>query len=171
MEKNTCRASSDGGPKTNKEEAKIQFKIQYDLKQLAPGTMAESPLLCSSCDASINGAPQTCWACTKFDGDEQLFCESCIASAPCCGACETFHSLCEEHMSPPAEGYERDEWLEAHDMAESEPDCKNCVNEDGEVNEEERSGCAVCDGTGHVKCGKGGYRPSTYNFHLDGVKD
>jgi hypothetical protein len=132
---------------------------------------------CASCDFElpqlVGGAAGgvACWGC-RFERAPALHCAQCVVLAPCCGACTAVHHLCERHLEPPAEGYERSQWLGQHGFdEESEADCCNCADrETGEVDEEERDGCAVCDGTGHVKCGKGSGN-SSYLGHLVGVKD
>lgn len=51
----------------------------------------------------------------------------------------------------------RERYFASRGMPPDSPsDCENCLGPDGEVDEFDRDGCAVCDGTGHVSMGKGG---------------
>ena len=145
------------------------------------------PPFCVSCHVATG--LHECFGCAiltrRHDAaPPAVWCDACITFGRCVPSCHDSHPLCPSHAAAtPLGGYPRRGWVAAHDLeSESDEDCEcgdTCVRGRGrrsrEISEEEaainRSGCSVCDGTGHIKCGKGGYRDSTFLGTIAGVQE
>jgi len=135
---------------------------------LAPSGAPPPPTVCGGCHVPLP-APEArfkCWACLKFGTRaSRTYCGACAPRARCVPDCRKPHRLCARHTLPPARGYERETWLDEHGYeAEDEPTCVNCTGDP-----RERSGCSVCDSTGHQYYGKGGGHTPIYHGVIEGV--
>lgn len=147
------------------------------------------PPFCVSCHVATG--LHECFGCAILAPRQDaappaVWCDTCITFGRCVPSCHDRHPLCPTHAgATPLGGYPRRGWVAAHDLdSESGEDCEcgdTSVRGHGrrgasrEISEAEaemnRSGCAVCDGTGHIKCGKGGYRDSTFLGAIAGVQE